>query len=137
MQDKLIVFKTFNNPINANIAKGLLESNGIESVLKDENTIYTNPIYTTALGGIKLLINESDYDDAVSLFSDSEADNINSNENSICPICNSDDITIKNKHNWFMLLMMFLSFSFTPNAGNFKVSKCNNCKHIWEDSDKE
>ncbi|MFO7525298.1 MAG: DUF2007 domain-containing protein [Ignavibacteriaceae bacterium] len=78
MQDRLIVFKTFNNPINANIAKGLLESNGIESIIMDENTIYANPIYTTALGGVKLLIKESDYQDAIKLFSDSELVGINS-----------------------------------------------------------
>ena len=135
MQDKIIVFKTFNNPINANIAKGLLESNGIETFLQDENTIYINPIYTTALGGIKLLIKESDYEDANKLFSDSEKEIDISNKNLVCPNCSSNDVLIKNKHYWFMLIIMFLSFSFTPNAGNLKIYKCKICKHVWENSD--
>ena len=65
MKNKLVIFKTFNNPLDANITKGLLETNGIESFLQDENTVYANPVFTTAIGGVKLLVKESDYLNAV------------------------------------------------------------------------
>ncbi len=68
MEDKLIIIKRFNNPVDANIAKGLLESNNIDCTLHDENTTYANPVNIAALGGVKLLVKEEDYEKALKIF---------------------------------------------------------------------
>jgi hypothetical protein len=57
----LITLKTFDNSIDANMLRCQLELEGIQSYLKDENTITTNPLYNIALGGIKLQVLEQDY----------------------------------------------------------------------------
>ncbi len=131
MENKLILLKTFNNPIDANIAKGLLASNGINAVIYNENTIYADPILTTALGGVKLLVNETDYSKAIQLFKDTENEYANNDVQLVCPKCGSTEVSSQNKHNWFALLLMLISFSFTPNTGNSKKNKCKKCNHSW------
>ena len=64
MNSNLVAIRSFNNPIEAHIIKGLLESNGIESCIFDENIVYTNPVLTTAVGRIRLMIHEEDFEDA-------------------------------------------------------------------------
>lgn len=133
MNDKLILIKTFNSPIDANIARGLLESNNIEGILFDENTVYASPIFTTAIGGVKLLVRESDYEAALKLFKETQNDSERVNEKLECPQCNSTEVITMYKFNWIALFVMFISFSFTPKAGSAKKNKCNKCNFIWED----
>ena len=57
----LITLKTFDNSIDANMLRCQLELEGIQSYLKDENTITTNPLCNIALGGIKHQVIEQDY----------------------------------------------------------------------------
>lgn len=58
----MIQLKRFDNPFEANLAKGKLESSGIYSFLKDEH-IAINYI-NQAVGGIKLMVEEQDLERA-------------------------------------------------------------------------
>ena len=58
--DKIVIFQTYTDPINAHIVKGLLESNGIRCFLTDENIITVNTLYAQAVGGVKLNVFEKD-----------------------------------------------------------------------------
>lgn len=54
-----VLFKSFDNYIDAHIVKGRLEDQGIHCWLKDENlsAIIVDPILTNAIsGGIKLMV---------------------------------------------------------------------------------
>ena len=62
MGEEFKLLKTFMSPIDAKITKGLLESNGIEMFIFDGNTLSVDPILTTALGGIRLMVRSSDYE---------------------------------------------------------------------------
>ncbi|HEV7781971.1 MAG TPA: hypothetical protein VGO58_11940 [Chitinophagaceae bacterium] len=53
-----VVLNSYSNYIEAHIAKGTLEEEGISSWLKDENTLTIDPILTNAVGGIKLMVIE-------------------------------------------------------------------------------
>lgn len=55
----MVVLSSYPSMPDAAIVKGMLESHGIESVLKDRNNLYV-PVF----GGVDLLVNESDYDRA-------------------------------------------------------------------------
>ena len=46
------------------MAKGKLESEGIEVIIKDEFTAQVNNFYSNAIGGVKLLVKEADFDNA-------------------------------------------------------------------------
>ncbi|MGK7395213.1 MAG: DUF2007 domain-containing protein [Candidatus Cyclobacteriaceae bacterium M3_2C_046] len=70
-QDKIVIFKTFNNPIEANIVKGRLQSAGIKCFLKEDN-VSTFPIHNLFVGGIKLMILQSDQEKAAEIIDDEE-----------------------------------------------------------------
>ena len=69
--DDLKTLISFTYPHEAHMAKGYLESNGIESILKDEMTVSVNNFYSNAVGGVKLLVKDTDYDNGIQLLKDS------------------------------------------------------------------
>jgi len=59
-KDKTLVFKEFGSTGEANIIKSLLESNGIQCFLSNENNPFTGSILTDSLFGIRLNLMEKD-----------------------------------------------------------------------------
>lgn len=93
--DKIIAFTSFDNPIEANIVKGRLLDSGIQCFLTDENTITINPLYSQALGGVKLHIFEHDIELVKSILKD-ESVKLPAEEPeigaTICPDCGSSNV---------------------------------------------
>jgi hypothetical protein len=91
---EFITLKTFDNPIDAHILKSKLESEGIISFLFDENIVGLNPLYSIAVGGIKLKINRSDYEKAYAILDESIKNKLIDDEGELvhCPKCKSKDI---------------------------------------------
>lgn len=58
---------SFNYSHEVGVVKSLLESEGIECFVKDEFTVQVNPFYSNAVGGIKLQVKSSQYEEAVSV----------------------------------------------------------------------
>jgi hypothetical protein len=69
--DNWITIISFTYPHEAHLAKGKLESEGIEVVIKDELTTQVINFYSNAIGGVKLLVKESDYENALQLLIES------------------------------------------------------------------
>ena len=67
------VIRHYNNYIPANIALGMLRSNGIECALQDENLSTIQPLWNIANGGIKLLVEEKQVKEAEELLQKAEA----------------------------------------------------------------
>jgi len=59
-----ITIISFTYPHEAHLVKGKLESEGIEVMIKDELTVQVINFYSNAIGGVKLLVKDSDYDKA-------------------------------------------------------------------------
>lgn len=78
MSVKLVEVHSFLNPIDANMAKHVLDLEGIDSVLHDEQ-INSLGFYNLATGGVKLLVRDKDYHTAKRLIQDALA-NIQSHE---------------------------------------------------------
>ncbi|MGC4035522.1 MAG: DUF2007 domain-containing protein [Chitinophagaceae bacterium] len=56
---KFKILQTFTNYIEANILLGRLEEEGIHCFLQDEYTVTIDPLLSNAIGGIKLMVPES------------------------------------------------------------------------------
>ena len=128
----LITLKTFDNSIDANMLRCQLELEGIQSYLKDENTITTNPLYNIALGGIKLQVVEQDYTKAKAYLAELELTPYTNQKNEIitCPSCKSSNIqtgfpSYKNITGILSLLTAFVFMIFP--FYNKKVYKCMQC----------
>ncbi|TDE45597.1 hypothetical protein E0I26_06525 [Flavobacterium rhamnosiphilum] len=52
---------TFQYSSEALIFKGKLESEGIKVFMRDNNTVDANPMYSNAIGGIKLFVKSKDF----------------------------------------------------------------------------
>lgn len=94
------------------MVKGYLESNGIEAIINDELTAQVANMYSNAIGGVKLRVSESDYNQGIQLLEDggyltrkddkrgSKVDIVlldKATNKKICPFCGSDNIAINNK----------------------------------------
>lgn len=95
--DKIIVFETYYNPIEANIVKARLIDSGIQCFLSDENTITINPLYTQALGGVKLHLFQKDAVQARELLMDQDFQIVEETEPeaesaATCPKCGSTNV---------------------------------------------
>jgi len=77
----LVVLRAFRDVPEALLAKGRLQASGIECFLADENMVRMDWFISNLLGGVKLLVQPSDFSQAsrilsepVSFESDSESD---------------------------------------------------------------
>ncbi|MDD2960984.1 MAG: DUF2007 domain-containing protein [Muribaculaceae bacterium] len=58
--EDLVVFKIYDDPINANIEKGVLETNGVKCMLSNEIMSNVLPITNTTIGEVRLLVFKKD-----------------------------------------------------------------------------
>lgn len=52
--------RAYSTPIEANLARSLLEAEGIPCFIRDEHTIGINWLYSNVLGGVRLCVSEED-----------------------------------------------------------------------------
>ncbi|MBB5621055.1 hypothetical protein HDE69_002108 [Pedobacter cryoconitis] len=134
--DKIVVFQTFYNPIEANIVKSRLMDAEIQCFLSDENTIIMNPLYTQALGGVKLHLFERDVDLARSILGETIPVLETSGEEEgeyICPKCGSHNVGyVQATKRRFGILTMLVSIAlFIYPFHVKKVHHCFNCLHEY------
>ena len=67
MDMELVTVAVFPNAFNAHLMQGRLHADGVESYIKDEHTVQVNPLYSNALGGIKLQVKQTDIPVALAL----------------------------------------------------------------------
>ncbi|MBS1596836.1 MAG: DUF2007 domain-containing protein [Bacteroidetes bacterium] len=67
-----IQIRSFDNYINANIQLGMLQNEGINCHLMDEYIITLDPLLSPAIGGMKLMVYETQAQRAKELLEDVE-----------------------------------------------------------------
>ena len=116
------------------MARGLLEEAGIRCWLKDENTVTIDPILTNAVGGIKLMVVESQAERAASILR--EVDNSRKAAHP-CPHCGSQQVeqvsTPRKASNWLSALLGLFVTSYAM-PGDL-VYHCFSCGHEWKGED--
>lgn len=141
--NKIVVFQTFLDPMQANIIKGLLVSYGIECFLSDENIVTLNPLYSNAVGGVKLHVFERDVEQiheilqAQNLLPKSDLPDSSEQINIVCPECHSTNVSyggsVRRKFGYLdalvAILLMIYPFSMR------KVYHCFDCGHEYKKRD--
>jgi hypothetical protein len=64
--------RAYDNYVYANMQLGMLQADGITCYLKDEYTVTIDPLLSPALGGIKLMVQESQLTQAEALLKEVE-----------------------------------------------------------------
>jgi hypothetical protein len=65
--DDLQIVKIFNSRVNADIAKNILESNGIKAMISGDDAGGMRPDFLMAMGGAKLMVLQKDLEKAVEI----------------------------------------------------------------------
>ncbi len=65
----LVTVRQYRDLTEAQLAKGILDSAGILSFLRDENTVRMDWFYSNSIGGIRLQVRDEDHSMAESLLS--------------------------------------------------------------------
>ncbi|RZK54494.1 MAG: hypothetical protein EOO87_10275 [Pedobacter sp.] len=60
MEDKIVVYKTFENPMEANVVMLRLKDAGFNCFLTGENTALVYPVFDTSISGIQLHVFENE-----------------------------------------------------------------------------
>ncbi len=69
---QFIQVSSFDNYVQANIQLSMLQDAGINCHLKDENIITIDPLLNPLLGGMKLMVSESQADRALAILKSNE-----------------------------------------------------------------
>ena len=114
---------TFTRPQEAYMAKGYLESQGIESFIMDDMTAQVNFLYSNAIGGVKVLVSDADYERGIEILKKGGYIKMNiaetksqfnivsadkKTDKKICPFCQSDNIGKKKGLNILSPLIYFI-----------------------------
>lgn len=125
MIDNYTILTTFPYSTEAQITKSKLEDEGISVLLLDEKTVDSDPLISQAIGGVKLLVWNDDFDNALRIFNDIRPYELDDNGNHMyCPSCNSNHILIAPLERKNLFYMLFPFFEKTKHI-------CNDCKTIF------
>jgi len=134
VEDKLVTILTFDNPVEANIIKTLLENNDIYCFLADESLLDINPLYSNALGRIKLQVKEGETDTAKRVLEESDydfkfhrqGDNIHVQP---CTKCNSRKVYPERAG--LLRILLSIPLLCIPIIFRKRKWRCYNCNYSW------
>jgi hypothetical protein len=138
MDDKIITFESYYDPMLAHIVRSRLEANGISCFIADENTIGANPLYNQAVGGVKIKIFERDLQRCRDILANEgdlhEQDHFEIDDETntyvVCPFCASTNVSNIAAENESGLLDSFINLVNPFNSQ--KNWHCNNCQQDFE-----
>jgi len=142
MSDGFVTIASYPEPIEANLLRSKLLSEGIECILLDENLISVQPFYSNAIGGIKLQVHENDLEHAKEILAESQTPPLHivhvsknkpqrkpKGKTIHCPECNSTSVYYERLSTGELALcILFLGIPLLFIKG---IYHCFNCGNKW------
>jgi len=123
MSKDLVTLGSFEFLADVQIIKGKLESEGIEVILKDENTVGVEPFASNAIGGIKLQVHTLDKEKAQQIYNELRKYAVDENGALVvCPNCKES----KSEVHYLRNTLFYKLFPFFEP----KKYRCTNCEFI-------
>jgi len=129
----LVTIRKYRDLPEALLAKGFLESAGVESFLIDETTIRMDWLWSNLLGGIKLGVRPEDVETATQILSQEIPEKFSVNEAAEfdqprCPQCQSLNISFEDLDKSVAYAgILFLGLPITVHR---RLWKCESCSHV-------
>jgi hypothetical protein len=133
-QRNLVTIRKFRDLPEALLAKGSLESAGIDAVLTDDNVVRLDWFWSNLMGGIKLNVDSENADVANSILdqpipADFDVRGIGEYEQPHCPECQSLDVNFQE-----LDPTAYVSLALgVPMPFQRKAWRCHSCRAQWED----
>ena len=137
--NETVTLRKFRDLPEALLAKGSLESAGIEAYLVDDNMVRIYWLYSNFLGGIKLTVHPEDVDSATEILNQPipetiEVEGVGKYEQPKCPECHSLDVNYRELNK----LVSYGSLYFgVPIPLQTKAWTCHACRYEWEEQGAE
>jgi putative signal transducing protein len=134
----LVSIRRFRDLPEALLAKGGLESAGIECFLADHNMVRMDWFISNLLGGVKLLVNSEDAEDALTVLNQSIPENfdvqgIGEYQQPRCPNCQSLDVSFEELNKKIAYPSAWLGL---PLPVHNRAWSCHSCGYHWEDTER-
>jgi len=134
---ELVTIQSFRDPLEAMLAKAMLDSAGIECFLADDNTGRILGFASNVIGGIRMQVNRIDAEAAKTILTQplpdafDEAGEANGQQLR-CPKCYSVDVTWRELDKPMPYSGAWLSGPLFVHA---RVCTCKSCGYEWDDED--
>jgi hypothetical protein len=134
---KLVTIRQFRDLPEALLAKGSLESAGIECFLADENLVRLDWFISNFIGGIKLAVKAQDVENANEILDDGILEGlyvqgVGLYEQPRCPNCQSLDVSFQALNRPIAYMSAFLR---VPIPIQRRAWHCQACEAEWENDD--
>jgi hypothetical protein len=133
--EDLVIVREFRDLPEALLAKGSLESAGIECFLGDDNLVRMDWFLSNLVGGIKLSVRPQDADAAVELLEQPqlesfEVEGVGTYEQPSCPQCQSHDVSYETLNKPAAYASAWIG---VPIPIPRKRWKCHGCGLAWKE----
>jgi hypothetical protein len=131
---ELVWIRHFRDLPEALLAKGSLESAGIECFLTDDNMVRMNWFISNLLGGVKLLVNQEDAEAAGAILDQPipetlDVEGIGEHKQPRCPECQSLDVSFESLNKGISYTTASIGL---PIPLHDKGWRCRGCGHRWQ-----
>jgi len=133
---ELVTIRKFRDLPEALLAKGIIDSAGLECFLADDNIVRTDWFISNAVGGIKLRVKPEDAAAAIEVLEQPipetfDAEGVGRYQQPRCPKCQSTDVTFEELNKPVAYTSAWLG---VPIPLHCKAWTCKSCHHEWEDA---
>ena len=106
-----------------------LASHGIEASIPDQGAMSALPLHGSALGGIRVQVDEEDFEKARDILRGISA--VSAEQKTSCPKCGSLQVEYK-RQSWFVAGLVVILVGI-PLLWLKKKFQCHSCGHRWEE----
>jgi hypothetical protein len=133
----LVIIRKFRDLPEALVAKGIVDSAGIECFLFDDNTVRMDWFWSNLLGGIKLLVDAENVEAANEILNQPipehfDFEGVGDYQQPRCPKCQSMDISFEELDKPIAYGTLFVNL---PVPVHRKGWICHSCKHAWPEDE--
>ena len=134
--NKTVTVRQFRDLHEALLAKGCLESAGIQADLFDDNMVRLDWFYSNLLGGIKLKVRPDDVGVASQILDQPipeqlDIDGVGTYDQPSCPKCGSLDVNFQELNK---LLSFGSAYLGVPIPVHTRAWTCHTCRNQWNES---
>ncbi|WP_029033976.1 DUF2007 domain-containing protein [Salinimicrobium terrae] len=125
----------FQYSAEAQIIKGRLQAEGIETFLADNHTIDTDPLVSNAIGGVKLKVHKRNQEQALQVLGSINKYSVDDDGEQIsCPKCHGKKVELFSNMKGLQFFF-FLSLSFLIYVLPMRIKRdyyCATCNHKFK-----
>ncbi len=129
-EEKFTLLRRFQYSSEAIIYQGKLESHGIEVFLRDNNIVDSNPLYSNAVGGVKMFVKTEDFDKANEILGEVSLYAVDDDNQPVkCPNCGAIQAELVSTIRSWKTFFNVIFFGFLALLFEKHKYKCQECNH--------